>query len=210
MVYPNDSEAFFGAIRESVIHLASAFSLVAGAACRVCVKQIENGERPADTRQMLVSDLARSSGGHRRGGGAPRDYISDNTDFEELFHSNDKYFFSNDLRELSRGGLYKNSHWTRETVDNESYEYLATIVWPIHKAVSNRYAAKDLDAITDEHDLLGFLCVDTLEIDVFDRNQDSQLGAAYADMLYVVLKAWFNTHTSPRRSNLPVERKVGS
>jgi hypothetical protein len=203
MAYPNDSEAFFGLIRESITSLAGAFTLIAGAACRVCIKQIGNGERPADARQILVSDLARSSGNRRRPVIPSRpDYISDNTDFEELFDGSGTYFFSNDLRVLSQGGQYKNSHWTRDTVEARRFEYLATIVWPIHKTVSNASAAKDLNAITDYHDLLGFLCVDSLETDVFDQNQDVGFGAAYADALYIVLKGWFNAHTSAKGSGV--------
>jgi hypothetical protein len=43
-----------------------------------------------------------------------------------------------------------------------------------------------LDA-SDNYDVAGFLCVDSLKKDVFDREKSVQIGAAVADMVYIIL-----------------------
>jgi hypothetical protein len=135
---------------------------------------------------MEVVDLCRSGDTHASHR-STSDYVSDNTDFEELFLGNDVVFVSNDLRRLSGKGQYKNSHWTSDTIEKRTYRYLSTMVWPIHKVLN---APPDATAatISPDHDLLGFLCVDSLATNIFQRDVDYGLGAAYADMFYTALK----------------------
>jgi hypothetical protein len=196
---PANSEAFLSAINNSVSSFAVVFSTITGAPCRVCIKQLQlhmttDGDRDSahrDPRYMAVYDLSRS-GGITRPPTDPSspDWVDDNTDFEQIVRGTERIFFSNDLRELLRRGQYRNSHWTQDTIEKEEYQYLSTIVWPIRRTFSDPATARQMNAVSDLHDLFGFLCIDSREPDVFDRVDDVGLGSAYADTLFIVLKPW--------------------
>jgi hypothetical protein len=181
---PKNAEGFSPPLEESATELAAAFSLVTGAKCRVCIKQMHVYQPDEDTprtgeagpRDMVVRDLARSRGTWSRPHMEP-DYVSDNTDFELILLREERYFFSNDLR---RETPYKNSHWDDTTVANRKYEYLSTIVWPIRRQIHE-------PSSPTRYRLLGFLCVDSLTPDAFDIEIEFGLGAAYADTLFSLL-----------------------
>ena len=197
LITPEATESAREDIKQAVTALATAFSVSAGATCRACVKQlrIPEGAQGINTRNVEVVDLCRS------GNGAPtrktRDFVSDNSDFEDLFKREHDVFFANDLRDLTRRGQYKNSHWSAETIANKEYTYLSTIVWPISKKLNDPSSAPKVGAISDVHDLLGFLCVDSLKTGVFDPETDVALGAAFASTLYAVLKTLAIGESSP-------------
>jgi hypothetical protein len=199
MLNPSNSEAFLSEVQRSATDFAMAFSTITGATCRVCVKQVQQRtprlshvhKEPLDLRQIAVFDLCRSTDiTALQNVPSPADWVDDNSDFEELFVGSTSCFFANDLRELAHRGQYKNSHWTADTLQKQTYEYLSTIVWPIRRAFRDPSAARELHAISSLHDLLGFLCVDSKKPDIFDRSTDYEIGAAYADTLYMVLKPW--------------------
>jgi len=53
------------------------------------------------------------------------------------------------------------------------------MVWPIRRMQTNDGAL--------EPDVLGFLCVDSGARGVFNRRYDFEIGAAFADVLYVYI-----------------------
>jgi hypothetical protein len=103
------------------------------------------------------------------------DRVIENTDFRMIFdqETSKTYFFCNNIPELRD---YQNSHMTDG--DRESLPYRAAIVWPIQRA---RRPGQGDD---QRYDIWGFLCLDTMAVDVFDEDVDVPLGAAYADTLY--------------------------
>lgn len=160
---------------------AEAFTVITGARCRASIKQVvypDAGmavpiENATGLRQLQVYTLVRDEATGPRDHDRTPVYVDQNTDFELLFLQRDAYpwFMSNDLSSLD---AYKNSSWT----EDGPRDYLATCVWPIQK----------VDPKGVEHDTLGFLCVDTLERESFDRHFDFFFGAAIADGLYPLLK----------------------
>jgi hypothetical protein len=90
--------------------------------------------------------------------------------------------------------------------------YRSTIVWPIRKILRDPNTARKLGAYPFDQHILGFLCVDSALVNVFDpeqvsaNNLDFNLGAPFADTLYHVLQPWigqFGPESEPaqRRDN---------
>lgn len=163
---------------------AEAFTLITGARCRACIKQVHyptgsSGDpspvHNAETlRPLQVSTVCRDEAT----GPQPTDdspaHVDQNTDFEVLFLQRDKFrwFMSNDLTRMPG---YKNSSWELGIPKT----YTSTCVWPIQKMGAGA---------DNTHDVLGFLCVDSQVPGIFDKRFDFHVGAAIADGLYAVLK----------------------
>ncbi len=146
--------------------LQKIFAKTADPKCRVCVKQIR--ERNAECVQTLCRDAGSQE--HYSG---ELTRVDQNTDFHYIIQKVagfDRYFFSNDL--LQWGKKYRNSHPTWQN------DYRSTIVWPIR--------GPRVDSPTGD-DVAGFLCVDSLQTNIFDSKISVEMGAAVADMLYILL-----------------------
>lgn len=184
-----DDNAFLEHVTDSVRALASAFSLVAGVHCRVCIKELfcpDEKVKPK-ARALVTKTLSRSEDEPDQDyPGDEQNYVWDNTDFLLLFRKpEERKFFCNNLLELQG---YKNSHWTPEMIERKEYKYVSTIVWPIRKTL--KAPVPEIHPFHERHDCLGFLCVDSLARGAFRKRFDVWVGAAYADVLYAVLKGW--------------------
>jgi len=150
-------------IHRAVDNLQKVFALTADPQCRVCVKQLRDDAKSVET-------ICRDSGSE--GQNEPEiAKIEENTDFHNIMRKirgYERYFYCNDL--LALGDLYENS------TPNWDERYKSTIVWPIRGPLPNR-----------NYDVAGFLCVDSLKTDVFDEKKSVQVGAAVADILYILL-----------------------
>jgi hypothetical protein len=164
--------------------MQTAYTVIAGAECRVSVKELRHLDDPTEgqfyVQQFYVQTFGRSRNSqapNRAPEDEPAPVIS-NTDFLTLFEDAGKTWFAcNDLTQLPN---YTNSNWDANTVAEQRYDYVATLVWPIRKDYT------DENAVT-QHDLVGYLCVDTLKADAFDKGTDFSFGAAFADTLYTFL-----------------------
>jgi hypothetical protein len=175
-------------LRKSLQELAKVFSDITGSKCRVCIKEVycDDPSHSPKERAFKVRTLCRDNIDEEAADRERReDYLDRNTDFEELWlDTTMKCFFSNNL---TGEDYYDNSHWTQEMKRTKRYPYLSTIVWPIRKV----HHKSDRPPLNDQerHDTQGFLCVDSKYRHIFDESMDSELGAACADALYIVLKA---------------------
>jgi hypothetical protein len=175
-------ESFLLHLRESLRFLAEAFSLITNEACRASVKMTSGsaiGDAPDKAMDVEVVTLCRNTGEDE----APhpeRDRIGNNTDFRQIFAENTDYFFSNNLpAQLNKG--YQNSHWTERVIQTETFPYRATIGWPISRS-------RQIDRrAPQERDVIGFLCVDTQAVNVFNEAYDIPLGAAFSQALHLTL-----------------------
>lgn len=175
-----------GILRSALNEVSRTFSVITGSPCRACVKQLyyeredEAGAPPqikdsSDLRDIRVETLCRDDVSRDIGKSNDQpQYVSDNTDFELLFLDRERYpwYFSNDL---TKENPYKNSSWT----DGRPKEYRSTCVWPIQKTD---------DTEQGKHDTLGFLCVDSNDVNIFDPHIDFHVGAQIADSLYPLLR----------------------
>lgn len=184
-------------IKSALQHFASALSLVTGVHCRVCVKDLfcpDVAAQPNGTDAAAVQSRERALRVRTfmRSEDAPEpaenndDYVTDNTDFLTLLRSSNlKCFFSNDLY---KEPAYTNSHITQEMIQQRKLPYVATIVWPLRKRTELEGEAKEHHGhVLHRQHIRGFLCVDSRTRGVFQERYDADLGAAFADALYLVL-----------------------
>lgn len=160
--------------------LSSAFTQVVGRDCRVTLKETFLPVSPAGdptSDETAVKEIYTTG----VPGPTPQgiDWVSDNTDFDEIF-SGENYFLCNDLpAEVGKG--YRNSHWTRARIkemnEKGTFPYRSTIVWPIRAR---------LGSDTGSWNLVGFLCVDCKEANAFDATLDPSYGEVIARALYSV------------------------
>ena len=124
------AHVFHSRIKESLKYLAEAFTLVTESSCRVSIKMLSFPITAEDANDARVTTWCRDNDDSTRHAPTQIDRVGDNTDFSKLLSEKDTYFIQNDLpKAISQG--YRNSHWTQETIRNQSFDYRATIVWPI-------------------------------------------------------------------------------
>jgi len=184
-----DSENTFKEhLLSSVKSFSSAMTLISGVHCRVCIKDIvcpDPSIEPIE-RALKVETICRSEESSITDRQTQDDWISRNTDFNDLFMEPSKRFFiCNDLNKLAG---YQNSHWTQVTRVKKEYEYFSTIVWIVRKVFQGK--VNFVESYHPDHDCIGFLCVDSMARGAFRRRFDVNLGMAYADALYIILKSW--------------------
>lgn len=173
-------------ISRSLREFASAFSIITGAHCRTCIKTtyIPNellndvdGGGSIPSRSWAAQTYCRSDDAKERCHESGHDWIDDNSDYEELMKADHepgtRRFFCNNLPYPG----YKNSHYSSSEMKEGKMAYSATIVWPIQKKLKD-----------SPHDLLGFLCIDSKTRNVFMKGYDEEIGASYADALYMFLQ----------------------
>jgi len=158
---------------------ANAMSVICATNCRACIKDLyydkEEGASTAD-RNYKIQTALRDDPTQPEPDGT--DWLSDNSDFRYLFkNANEKRFISGDV--VNEPG-YHNSH--APDGDLTCLPYRSVLVWPIRK----RRNSPDRDS--PDHDLIGYLCVDTMARHTFWDRYDTEIGAAYADTLYQMLK----------------------
>lgn len=154
--------------------MREAFELTTGASCRVVLKQLQLVDD-----KLIVFDLRRSPGKTRK---AP-DAVKDNSDFESICAGLVAYFKCDDVH--NAGPDYRNSSSSTPA----ELSYRSTIVWPIRKWLDDPTDADKLDTLVEDQDLVGFLCVDSPTPAAFSE-ADVQLGAAFADTLYPLLRPY--------------------
>lgn len=150
------------------------FETTTGTSCRVVLKQLQ-----LDEDKLIVFDLRRSPGKTRK----EPDEVKDNSDFESICAGVVRYFRCDDLHEV--GADYRNSSSSRAT----ELRYRSTVVWPIRKWLDDPSDADVLQTLVEDQDLVGFLCVDSPTPAAFS-DSDVQLGAAFADALYPLLRPY--------------------
>jgi hypothetical protein len=163
------------------LELAGAFKQVTSAECRITIKEtylnsmgVVHGVERSD---LAVKDLASSAPTPR----GSVDWVSANTDFNDILRGNATHFFSNDLPAQLRRG-YRNSHWTEDRLkqwsEDGNYPYRSTIVWPVRTLVENTDGKLAWSQ-------LGFLCVDSPDSGTF-HDIDVAYGDIVARSLYTV------------------------
>lgn len=182
-------------ILQLVEFLASELTKVLDTPVRVCIKCLnytENNEN--DINKMKLVTFARS--GFRNIHDIMQEHlypinIDKNTDFLEIVQNSKnsrqrQYFYEKNLKEFDErlhreGKKYENSN------DLWSSDYITTIVCPIRL---KRQTEKSVNSTVLEYDLIGFLCVDSLDDNAFCNEYSDfcfDLLKGLADILYVYL-----------------------
>lgn len=170
----------------SLAEMANAFSTVTGNTCRASIKLLqlaadapEEVDPLRDAEFLYVSTLCRHDHTNPPSTRGP-DALIGNTDFMQVWDVDTPgtCFWSNDLDSVDP---YENTH--RRNVPRSRWAYNSTMVWPIQKAEIESENGSDAIGF----DMLGFFCVDSLEREIFQYDNDFHLGAGYADALYTHL-----------------------
>jgi hypothetical protein len=173
---------FSDAAARVCLALSGAYTQVVGQECRVTLKEtfLSDDDSPLGGPQtdLVVVELRSTASQPAR----TVDWVSENSDFDRIYRSDAKYFFSNDLpSQLKRG--YRNSHWTPERLKqwaaDGSYPYRSTIVWPVRALVESADGELAWSQV-------GFLCVDCASENAFDEGIDVAYGDIVARSLYTV------------------------
>ena len=164
--------------------VSQAFSIITSTNSHVSIKVLVQSE---DDEPLEVEDLCRSNK-DRKYTNEVKHWLQSNTDFREVFENigNEKgrYFMCNNL--TKRIG-YQNTSFQTYGEAHSSFKqgkwplpYKSTIVAPIY---------------SDSEEVLGFLCVDSSEIDAFRKEYDIELITGVANGLYDMVMnyiVWLN------------------
>jgi hypothetical protein len=170
-------------LRDVLTATAEAFTVITGERVRACIKEVHFPNdvavpvRNAETvRELRISTMQRDQATGPKAWDSTNFFVDQNTAFEILFLESERFrwFWSNDLEQYASRQVYKNTSWQEGRKD-----YLACCVWPIQKQDESNEAC---------HDVLGFLCVDSMATNVFHDHFDFHLGAGIADAMYPLLK----------------------
>ena len=185
-----------------------AFSMVAGARCRMSIKLLGRDDDAAEKGEggFFVSTFARDALSHavckeqdeREG----HDHsVSENTDFRLILRRQRDYYFNGDVSETRD---YENSRLKNPQVNSQGswqLPYKATIVWPIRYVLTRSETEVAQGAQFRDQDLYGFLTVDCNARNVFEERYDVQLGAALADSLFAVFDMYRRARQAARTIN---------
>ena len=180
-------DAFVDLLRGGLADMAAAFTAITGSKCRASIKLISlvssaqgKANRDVTPRDWQVTTLCRSDAHHREPMREHEDLVQENTDFKAIFVDAASYYFNNNLVAAYKKGEYENSHWSMNAVTRGTIDYRSAIVWPITHGDLSAQAA-------DAPVVLGFLCIDSADTDVFRASHDVPLGAAFAHALHLAV-----------------------
>jgi hypothetical protein len=194
-------------IQDILDAVAQAFSIATRTTCRACVKVIsvdpsapslDSLDRDRRARHLLVRTLIRDSVSQIPGKDTTADFLTENEDFHQVFlEPSRRVFFENDLVARRKKGHYSNSHFPSDfdaSKDPWPLQYRSTMVWPIKMLGQS-------SNLHDDHEILGFLCVDSPSKNVFVERYDFEAGALVTDALYMFMKAFFDSNSPTENSN---------
>lgn len=183
--------------------LAQAFYQLKGVDCHVCIKVIVKTHRDKGKitpNKIKANTFVRDTGalGREMIDNIPIDHIiQNNTDYETIFkniHSETgNYFLCNNLvaqenyKNTSFFDKSKNRTFTYTTNTMEEREkqwplkYRSTLVAPIYPGIH---------AQRNHGTLIGFLCVDSIEKNIFNAEIDAELLTGSADAIYNPLRTF--------------------
>jgi hypothetical protein len=204
------------AFKDFCTKLSYAFEKITGTECHVCIKiplQISSGRHShsgSKTKNKLTNLKAHtfvrdSLRGYRDKVDAMKisHLITENSDYEYIFNNINsqkaRYYFSNSLpavlvyknTSFLAGGEQSNSLYFRESVplDQRRRE------WPLHyRSCITVPICPGINSQQETATLIGFLCVDSIEENVFNEKVDPEIICGCADGLYNPLKMYIEQY----------------
>lgn len=184
--------------------IANCFSILTGKQCRCSIKEL-NDDFSINT---VVRDNVSKKRIHEHHDTKTSHHLEENTDFKNLWYSIygcSRYFLANDLIKFWKIHKYENSSFKLVTfpkrsnfcsftwVSNWKLPYRSTLVLPIRffsvfdPPAQQEISAKKKTKKTefDHWNFWGFLCIDCNSRNIFDQEFAPELGAAFADTLYI-------------------------
>lgn len=166
-------------IGDSIDALAQAYTLLTGNSCRVSIAQLYVDHTKSDEphKAFLIKIIFRSGAQEGLQPEMPQP-VDGNSDFLRILQTQ-RPFFHNDLGAAYIAHRYDNTKWNADMIQDGSFPYRSTIVWPI-KSTEGRHRGSTIQPKQP----LAFLCVDTPRAGAFVESSDVPLGACYAHAIY--------------------------
>lgn len=163
--------------------LANYLSSYRNSTISVCIKVLNSGN---DLYSNQLFTLSRSSNTKESRTNSKNTTIQENTDFANLYKGETVFFGCSNLLKLKSSGQYINDspNWKQN-------KYISTLVTPIRYYNKNQ---KSTVNNTIKADIIGFLCIDSMDEIKEWENEDSfelQIMAIYSDILYVYIKEFY-------------------
>ena len=184
---PYNKDRVKSGLQDVINSVSEAFGIVTGVRTRACIKMI--GGEPGDEH---VVTLCRDSGSASRSG--KRDAresnfhkLVENTDFRVIVEQHRDFYWSDNLakhRDYSNTSVDKSPAYDGQWL----LPYISTLVLPIRYTLPK--AEAEATGVSSHTRYLGFLCLDTLGRNSFNKRYDVQMAAAIADGLSGVLNLW--------------------
>jgi len=200
-----DTSKWKNAFRGLTTKISDAFTIITGSECSVCIK-IFGGN---DYSTGYVHTLVRDEKAIDRNTKSEKHYVSQNTAFNELFENirspKGRYFFENKLP--FRKKYYNTSfpvytHLNYRGCPDDWSEEQKLGVWnkmPYQSTIIVPIRPYSPEGIIDE-EIMGFLCLDSKEMDVFDLSRDLILLYGICDGIYNHLVKYF-VHIEKNKNN---------
>lgn len=113
--------------------------------------------------------------------------LAGNSDFHELFLDHTKrYYLCND----TTSGNYQSTAGQRTT---GNLNYKSILVLPIRRCMYEQDKVNHTKAKyggNEGHDIIGYLCIDSMRRNVFNKEHDVEMGAIIADSLFTFIKCY--------------------
>ena len=184
------SAIYKGKLTEMLNNLCDIMISMTGREVSACIKLVSPSHTSGSLDDCSLVTFCRSSNSKTTRSeydGTFQVTIKDNTDFETIVHneSADNAFYASDLLEVDKhyrsvGKQYKNSNL------NWSEYYKGTIVVPIRIKLKRLVGMPE----SENYDVLGFVCVDSLSTDAFTKKQrecNVNIMHSFSDAIYVLL-----------------------
>lgn len=181
-----------GTCQHTVDQLSEIFNRTTGRRCAVCIKVVVAEEH--ETQVFRVQTFCRDHSSRDREGQTRRihHWIEANTDFEDLFADQRRYFFSNWLPWVED---YKNSSFQAYRTPPDP-GFLKTLIrhakWPLPYRSTIVCAVRPRPTTSGDEDatqsLIGYLCVDSRRARTFSEDDDVDFLQGVAESLYSVLR----------------------
>ncbi len=168
-------------IGDSLDALAQAFTLLTGNTCRICIAELYVDTSMSAPEEALQVRVIFRSGAQEGLVAEAAQPVDGNSDFLRILQTQ-RPFFHNDLGAAYELRKYENTKWNPQMIDDDSFPYRSTIVWPIKSSEGRFRGASRMDQP------LAFLCVDTPKAGAFVQSSDIPLDACYAHAIYPVVR----------------------
>lgn len=208
-----NEQKFKEAFKDFCTTLSQVFTNLTGHECHVCIKiPIKTGNNNKKADKLKAKTLVRDSLILNRDeidGKTNIDHLlSKNTDFEYIFQNiqteKGRYFFCNDLPQ-EKG--YKNTSFLAYGQSITFFHENASATerendWPLkYRATVNAAVCPGITEQRNSGTLVGFLCVDSPNKNVFIQAYDAEIISGCADGLYNPLKKYIETYLTQKKPN---------
>lgn len=210
-----DERDYKQALGEFCNKLSLAFEHVTSMKCHVCIKIIKQSTKvPTKTKKRTAVTLIRDSLHNNRDeidrNNSLEHVIEQNSDYEHIFNNigtkKGRCFFSNDLARIEG---YKNTSFLKFDPLSVTYFHAGTSFeiksteWPLeYRSVICAAICPGIAEQKNTNSLIGFLCIDCKDENIFNESIDTEILCGCADGLYNSLFKFLELFTYKSQPNV--------